>query len=132
MSALANSHRRLGHAIDAANTADEELVSAAVEHIALQANEDHPEATAVWLEWSDQGDFLAVRGIVLDGQETFWENEEVDNVACNLSGHVAWRWLEFVEPTDRETNRANFRLPVQATIVRTASTRTVAEGEEGR
>lgn len=133
MTALANSYRRLGQAIDGANVADEELVAAAAEHIALQANGDHAGATAVWLEWSDQGDYLAVRGIVLDdGRETSWDNEEMDNVACNLTGHVEGRWLEFVEATDRETNRANFRLPVQETIARAASTSTVDAEEEGR
>lgn len=131
MTTLETSTTRLGRAIGAANLADDELVVAAVEHIVIQAIEDHPEAIAVWLEWSDQGDFLAVRSIVLvDGEEASWDNEEVDNVACNLGGHVEWRWLPYVEPTDHETNRANFRLPIRETIDRLASK--AGAGEEQR
>lgn len=119
MSAVDLAEARLSQALNAANAADEELVAAALQCLVMQAREDEPAAVAIWLWWSDQGDFLDVRGLDLaDGREVEWENEEVHNIAVNLGGHVASRWIPFVELTNIDTKLADFRLPIQPTLDR--------------
>lgn len=112
--------KRLDSAIAASRAATVEVVQASLHLLALQAREDHPEAVAVLLTWSDQGDFLSVFGLQgPTGSEIVWDDLDWDTeetVAWNLGGDCKSEWLGLVEPDQKCLDRANFRLPIQQTI----------------
>lgn len=84
----------LDRALDAARRSDERLVLAALRLLCLRAREDHPGATTIELEWSDQGDFLSVCEVGSDGASIEWEDEW--SLAVNFAGHCERYWAPFM------------------------------------
>ncbi len=105
----------LDRALDAARRADERLVVAALRLLCLRAREEHPEASDVELEWSDQGDFLHVYGLTGSGGGAI-EWDDYDGLAWNFEGHSERYWAPFMT---NKPDGSRLYLDIAATIAAT-------------
>ncbi|MGL5825007.1 MAG: hypothetical protein ACRCY9_05640 [Phycicoccus sp.] len=106
---------RVDQALEACYAAEAEVVAAALHLLVLRAREAHPTSVAVLLDWSDQGDFLDVRGLEgPDGAEIDWFDEE--SLGWNFGGHLEAGWMTFMLSPVREPAQGQFRLAIEQTL----------------
>lgn len=115
---IAAAARALDASLTKARAVEVELQQSALVLLCLQARAALPTAAAIVLEWSDQGDWLAVMHLVdQDGEDLEWFDEEA--VAANLTGLNDYTWLPYMtKPAGAHwRNPADpFQLPIDRTL----------------
>jgi hypothetical protein len=110
---------KTARALEACRIADEALVVLSLATLCVEAVEFAQDAAVVVLGWSDQGDFLYVAGLEnangedLDEAHDFYDDE---GVVFNLTEYAQGYWLPFMTADHEDTDRATFRLLVNATM----------------
>lgn len=99
---LVAAYARLHRASSAAKAAQTELVDATIATLTKQVPASFPDAAAVILEWSDQGDWLHINSLAAATGDPVeydaWTDqaEELEDLAINLDGYNASDWAPYM------------------------------------